>query len=233
MNGSSKKPADKHVSGKRQFPDQPPLVMSVNLSARQFEQPDLVDMIAHVLKESTFAPHLLKLEITESVMMVDMEATIEVLQRLRGLGARLAIDDFGTGYSSLAYLKRFPIDTLKIDRSFVSELGRDSESTAIVHAVLAFAKALSLTTTAEGIQTTQQLHHLRGLNCDRGQGYFFAKPLTADALAILLGSVPHWKAQEAWLMAPESHSVAVDTRHNALANASHPHYQSEPISSTV
>jgi diguanylate cyclase (GGDEF)-like protein len=204
------------------YPNNAPQVMSVNLSARQFQQPKLVETVAEVLRTTGLEPHRLKLEITESVMMADMEGTIATLHKLRGLGARLAIDDFGTGYSSLAYLKRFPIDTLKIDKSFVNELGRDPESTAIVHAVLAFAKALSLTTTAEGVQTIQQLQHLRSLDCERGQGYFFARPLTSEALAALLESVPHWKHDDTWLAMgePSLPRVALATHPYAADNIS-------------
>jgi EAL domain-containing protein (putative c-di-GMP-specific phosphodiesterase class I) len=165
---------------------QPPLVMSVNLSARQFQHPTLIEDIARVLRETGLEPKTLKLEITESVVMQRAESTVATLQELKRLGVQLAIDDFGTGYSSLSYLKRFPVDTLKIDRSFVAGIEDDSQDTAIVNAVLALATALNLTVTAEGIETLEQLRRLHALGCDRGQGYYFAKPVPAAAMGALL-----------------------------------------------
>jgi len=120
------------------------------------------------------------------MMMEQGDTTIATLYRLKHLGIRLAIDDFGTGFSALSYLKRFPVDTLKIDRSFIKGLGHNREDTAIVHAVIAFAKALHLSVTAEGVETAEQLSQLRVLGCDRGQGYYFSEPLTADALDLLI-----------------------------------------------
>ncbi|MCL1473440.1 putative bifunctional diguanylate cyclase/phosphodiesterase [Argonema antarcticum] len=169
-----------------EYPDNPPLVVGVNLSAKQFQQPQFVDKIAHILNETGLNPQSLKLEITESMMMEQGDTTIATLYRLKHLGLRLAIDDFGTGFSALSYLKRFPVDTLKIDRSFIKGLGHNREDTAIVHAVIAFAKALHLSVTAEGVETAEQLSQLRVLGCDRGQGYYFSEPLTADALELLI-----------------------------------------------
>src|SRR5207237_10326123 len=134
----------------------PPLVLGVNLSACQFQDPFLVDEIQRTLESAGFDPRWLKLEITESVAMRDAEATIGTLRRLKDLGIQLAIDDFGTGYSSLSYLKRFPVDTLKIDRSFVDGLGDDPQDTALVRSVLGLAKTLHLSVTAEGIETAEQ-----------------------------------------------------------------------------
>jgi diguanylate cyclase (GGDEF)-like protein len=168
------------------YPDQPPLTMSVNLSARQFQHRELMDDIVTMLGRTRFAPHLLKLEITESVVMRDVEASTTTLRQMTALGIHLAIDDFGTGYSSLSYLKRLPVDTLKIDRSFVDGLGHDSHDEAIVRSVIALAKSLGLSVTGEGIETAGQLQRLRDLGCDDGQGYFFAKPLWADAARALL-----------------------------------------------
>jgi EAL domain-containing protein (putative c-di-GMP-specific phosphodiesterase class I) len=165
---------------------QPPLVMSVNLSARQLQHPMLIEDIGRVLHDTGLHPGTLKLEITESVVMQRAESTIATLHELKRLGVQLAIDDFGTGYSSLSYLKRFPVDTLKIDRSFVAGLEDDSQDTAIVNAVLALATALNLTVTAEGIESREQLRRLHALGCDRGQGYYFAKPLPASATSALL-----------------------------------------------
>ena len=130
----------------------------------------------------------MKLEITESVIMHDAEATILALNQLKHLGTRLAIDDFGTGYSSLSYLKRFPVDTLKVDRSFVKGLGQDSMDTAIVRSVVALAKALNLDVTAEGIETSAQHAELMALGCERGQGYLFSRPLPAAGIDALLSA---------------------------------------------
>jgi EAL domain-containing protein (putative c-di-GMP-specific phosphodiesterase class I) len=163
-----------------------PLTVSVNLSARQFQHPGLVDDIARVLDETGVDPRCLKLEITESVVMAHAETTVATLHRLKALGVQLAIDDFGTGYSSLSYLKRFPVDTLKIDRSFVDRLGYSTQDEAIVQSVVALAQTLKLSLTAEGIETEQQLAKLRTLGCDRGQGYYFARPLPANEVTALL-----------------------------------------------
>jgi diguanylate cyclase (GGDEF)-like protein len=161
-------------------------MMGVNLSARQFQQPELLTTIQRTLRAARLEPSSLKLEITESVLMADAQSTVETLQSLKALGIGLAIDDFGTGYSSLAYLKLFPVDTLKVDRSFVDGLGEDPQDTAIVHSVVALAKALGLSVTGEGIETDRQRELLRDLGCERGQGYFFARPCPAADLEPLL-----------------------------------------------
>jgi diguanylate cyclase (GGDEF)-like protein/PAS domain S-box-containing protein len=162
-----------------------PLRISVNLSPKQFKHSGLADDIVRALDQAGLDPRSLKLEITETAAMEDAEATIATLQQLKALGIQLAIDDFGTGYSALSYLKRFPVDTLKLDSSFVEGLGRDAENTAIVRAILAFAKALNLTVTAEGIETPEQLQHLLDLECDCGQGYHFGRPVSAEALDMM------------------------------------------------
>jgi diguanylate cyclase (GGDEF)-like protein/PAS domain S-box-containing protein len=172
----------------QRHPSTPPLVMSVNLSARQFQQPDLVHEIGEALRQSGLDPGSLKLEITETVVMHDAASTLAKLQALKELGIRIAIDDFGTGYSSLSYLRRFPVDTLKIDRSFVSGVGADTEDLAIVRAVVQVARSLNLSVTAEGIETAKQLAQLHSLGCDRGQGDYFAKPLPAEAMDAFLAS---------------------------------------------
>jgi diguanylate cyclase (GGDEF)-like protein len=169
-----------------QYPSTPPLIMSVNLSARQFQHPRLVEDIADILSETGLQRRVLKLEITESVVMQKAESTVATLRELKDLGIDLAIDDFGTGYSSLSYLKQFPVDTLKIDRAFVDGLGHDPHDTAIVEAVIALAKALNLTVTGEGIETAEQRSRLRLLGCDRGQGYYFSMPLPTEAVSKLL-----------------------------------------------
>jgi EAL domain-containing protein (putative c-di-GMP-specific phosphodiesterase class I) len=169
-----------------EFPRTPPLVMSVNLSAKQFQHPRLVEEITDVLAASGLEAGCLKLEITESVVMQDAPATLAKLRQLKDLGIRLAIDDFGTGYSSLGYLKRFPVDTLKIDRSFVKGLSHEGGDSAIVRAVVTVAKSLNMDVTAEGIETDAQRLELKALGCDQGQGFLFARPAAAEHLKSLL-----------------------------------------------
>lgn len=164
------------------------LEISVNLSARQFRQPLLVDDIAQILDDTQLPPASLKLEITESVVMEAADTTAMKLHELKALGVQLAIDDFGTGYSSLSYLKRFPVDTLKIDRAFITGLGLDAEDTAIVHAVTRLAQTLGLSVTAEGVETADIVAQLRRLGCEYAQGYFWAKPLPSDEVAALLAA---------------------------------------------
>jgi EAL domain-containing protein (putative c-di-GMP-specific phosphodiesterase class I) len=173
------------------FPTEPPRAMSVNLSARQFQHAGLLDDITRVLSRTQLDPHTLKLEITESVVMQDVDASVTTLHALTALGIHLVIDDFGTGYSSLSYLKRLPVDTLKIDRSFVDGLGRDIHDDAIVRSVIALGQSLNLSVTGEGIETRAQLSRLQVLGCDEGQGYYFARPLWPDAAAALLGRTTH------------------------------------------
>ena len=155
------------------------LLVRVNLSARQIGQPDLLSQVMSILGETGVDPGQLCLEITETTVMADAESSLEVLEKLRGLGVELAIDDFGTGYSSLSYLKRFPVHVLKIDRSFVDGLGHDPDDTAIVQAIMVLASSLGLSVTAEGVETDTQLAELVRLGCDRVQGYLFARPETA------------------------------------------------------
>ena len=170
------------------YPGEPRLLMSVNLSARELQQPDLVEHVAAVLDETGLAPACLRLEITESVLMDDAPATEAVVRALRALGVRLAIDDFGTGYSSLAYLRRFPVHTLKVDRSFVTPLDRDEQATAIVRAVTALGHALGMEVTAEGVETAAQWSRLSAIGCNYGQGYHFARPAPAEAMSALLAT---------------------------------------------
>ncbi|MDP9381051.1 MAG: bifunctional diguanylate cyclase/phosphodiesterase [Chloroflexota bacterium] len=169
-----------------QYPSEPPLVMGVNLSVRQFQHAQLVTEVSKILKESGLDAHRLQFEVTESVVMENAESTIKRMQGLKALGVQLAIDDFGTGYSSLSYLKRFPIDTLKIDRSFIDGLGQDLEDTAIVQAVITLAKTLRVQVTAEGVETAEQVRHLKSLGCDLAQGYYFSEPLSAESAGALL-----------------------------------------------
>ncbi len=165
----------------------PPLMLSVNVSACQFRQPNLVEEVHRTLQETGLDPRCLKLEITESVMMHDA-AAVAALWELKDSGIELAMDDFGTGYSNLSYLKRLPIDTLKIDRSYINGLSYDAEDAAIVHATVAFARALNLNVTAEGIENAEQVARLRELGCELGQGYHFAKPLPSNEATELLAA---------------------------------------------
>jgi diguanylate cyclase (GGDEF)-like protein len=176
-------------------PKWPRLTMSVNLSGGQLGQRDLVDLIGSALTEADLPSEDLQLEMTESVLMDDAPTTIKVLQSLKDLGVRLSIDDFGTGYSSLAYLRRFPVDVLKIDRTFVDGLGKDLEDSAIVAAVVNLADTLGFTTIAEGVETELQRDCLVGLGCTRAQGFLFARPVAAaeaeialDQAAVAVGS---------------------------------------------
>ena len=153
--------------------------VTVNISIRQFQQKELVEMVSRALEVSGLPARCLILEITESFMMQDTEATIVKLQLLRDLGVRLAIDDFGTGYSSLSYLQRFPIDILKIDKSFIDKLGQGSEGSAVAKAIIMMGDSLNLKTIAEGIEHPEQIAELQSLGCAAGQGYHFARPLTA------------------------------------------------------
>jgi diguanylate cyclase (GGDEF)-like protein/PAS domain S-box-containing protein len=158
------------------------LTIRVNLSARQIAQSSLVDLVVDAMAAGGIEPASLCLEITETALMADPAAGLKVLQDLRALGVRLAIDDFGTGYSSLSYLKRFPVDVIKIDRSFVDGLGIDPEDTAIVTAIISLGRALGLRVVAEGVENPRQLAELRRLGCDRGQGFMFSPPRPADLL---------------------------------------------------
>jgi len=164
----------------------PPVRVSVNLSPRQLSDADLLDEVRAVLADTGLQPDLLELEVTESSVMHNVERALQVLGSLKAMGVRLAIDDFGTGYSSLAQLKRFPIDTLKVDRSFIRELPADTEDKAIAEAIIAMGKTLSLTVVAEGVETPEQKAFLRERACDQMQGYHFSKPIAADAFAELL-----------------------------------------------
>jgi diguanylate cyclase (GGDEF)-like protein/PAS domain S-box-containing protein len=163
-----------------------PITMSVNVSGRQLQHPAFVAEVAAVLASTGLAPELLTLELTESVLMQDAEAATAVLVELKSLGVRLAIDDFGTGYSSLNYLRRFPIDELKIDRSFVASLDDGPTHSAVVLSILRLGETLQLETVAEGIEEASQLAALRGLGADLGQGYLFARPLDAVAVTDLI-----------------------------------------------
>lgn len=168
------------------FPKQSDLVISVNLSSQQFSMPGLHDCMQQILDETQLPPSQLKLEMTESMLMENAASVVTVLRRLRALGIQLAIDDFGTGYSSLSYLSRFPINTLKIDRSFVSNINKNSDSWEIVRTIHLLAHNLGMNVTAEGVETAAQVQQLLKMECEYGQGFFFAQPLSADAVTALL-----------------------------------------------
>ncbi len=170
------------------YPEEPLLTMAVNISARQIDGEGLTQTVRQALRDTGLPARTLVLEITESVMMQDTEAAIARLQDLKALGVRLAVDDFGTGYSSLSYLARFPIDVLKIDKSFVDGVGAQEKETELAQAIVDMARALHMEVVAEGIERAEQLMRLRSLRCDFGQGYYFAHPLDEDAIDDLLRS---------------------------------------------
>jgi len=172
------------------------LTMSVNVSAKQLLQPHLVDEMSTLLRETALPPEALKLEITESAVMADPAAAAEMLQQIKSLGVRLAIDDFGTGYSSLSYLHRFPLDTLKIDRSFISGAADGSEGMEIARTIMPMAKNLRLDVVAEGVETIEQVGLLRRLQCKYAQGYYFSKPLAPEEVPPLLAEEPSWEMQK-------------------------------------
>ena len=163
-----------------------PVCMAVNLSPRQFSDENLLSDIASVLRETGMAPELLELEITESMVMGNIERAAKQLTAIKQMDVRLAIDDFGTGYSSLAQIKRFPIDTIKVDRSFIRDIQQNPEDRAITQAIIAMGKSLSLTIVAEGVETQEQQTFLRDHACDEMQGFYFSKPVAPDQFAELL-----------------------------------------------
>jgi diguanylate cyclase (GGDEF)-like protein len=168
------------------------LTISVNLGSSQFRQPGLLQQIDEVLQETNLNASSLKLEITENIIMENHESATVILSQLRGLGIQLVIDDFGTGYSSLGRLHRFPIDILKIDRSFVSKIGTNGKNFEIAETIITLAQKLGVEVTAEGVETVAQLAQLRGLNCAYGQGYFFSQPLDTEAIEGLMMAQPQW-----------------------------------------
>ena len=169
-----------------QFPANLPLAISVNISGKQFSQSDLSEQIEQILQETSLDPRSLKLEITESAIVENAESATVMLAQLRQLGIQLYMDDFGTGYSSLSYLHRFPIDMLKIDRSFVSRMSFDNENAEIVRTIVTLAHNLGMSVTGEGVETAEQLALLKALKCEYGQGYFFSKPMDSEAATALI-----------------------------------------------
>jgi EAL domain-containing protein (putative c-di-GMP-specific phosphodiesterase class I) len=160
--------------------------IAVNISALEFHQPNFVDGVRDILARSELAATYLELEITESVLMHDADASAAILQQLKDMGVKLAVDDFGTGYSSLSYLKLFPIDVLKIDQSFVNDITSATDDGSIVSAVIAMGNSLKLRVIAEGVENAVQLAFLKARHCDEGQGYYFSPPLMAEQFAALL-----------------------------------------------
>jgi EAL domain-containing protein (putative c-di-GMP-specific phosphodiesterase class I) len=160
--------------------------MAVNFSVRQFDRADLPAVVGEVLAETGMPAGQLCLEMTESVLMTDTEENLAALVRLKALGISLAIDDFGTGYSSLAYLRRFPVDTLKIDRSFVEQLGEQDDDAALARTIVQLGRSLGMSTVAEGIEEYGQLAALREMGCTYAQGYYFSRPVPAAEAGRLL-----------------------------------------------
>jgi EAL domain-containing protein (putative c-di-GMP-specific phosphodiesterase class I) len=166
----------------------PALTVAVNLSGRQFHHQSLVEKVREILKGTGLQPHHLDLEITETYAMLNAEFTIAILKELKAMGVRISIDDFGTGYSSLSHLKHFPIDTLKIDRSFVKDLATDPKEEAIISAIIVLAHSLGMDVVAEGVETPEELAILRKHHCDKMQGFLFSRPIPPKDLEALLRS---------------------------------------------
>lgn len=172
----------------KQFPTSLPLTISVNFSAKQITQPDVFKEVKHILQETGLKPSSLKLEITETLLVDNFELATTVFSQLTALNVELHMDDFGTGFSSLSYLHRLPIKTLKIDRSFITNIGSRGENLEIVRAIVTLAHNLNMSVTAEGIETVEQLAQLKALQCDYGQGYFFLPPVECTEVEILLAA---------------------------------------------
>jgi EAL domain-containing protein (putative c-di-GMP-specific phosphodiesterase class I) len=167
----------------------PRIRIAINVSAVELRDKEFVEYVRLVLAESELPPHLLELELTETFLMQDSSSTAVVLRTLKELGVRLALDDFGTGYSSLSHLKGFPIDTLKIDRAFVSEITTNAEDASIVRAVITLGKSLQIRVVAEGVESAEQLAKLQDCQCPEGQGFYFGRPVASDEVARMLGKI--------------------------------------------
>ncbi len=178
----------------KHMPTAIPISVSVNLSGQQLAQPDLIEQVEQMLGETGLDPRWLKLEITESVVMENAKSTVAMLSRLRALGLELHIDDFGTGYSSLSYLHRFPVDMLKIDRSFVSNMNVEDKNTEIVRTIIQLARNLGMGVVAEGVQTAEQFAQLKALGCEHAQGFYFSRPLDSKQAAALIAE-GRWRKQ--------------------------------------
>jgi EAL domain-containing protein (putative c-di-GMP-specific phosphodiesterase class I) len=183
-----------------------PLRVAVNLSAPQFSDDHLIELVAETLREFRLEASLLEVEVTESMVMRNAEHAARLLARLKEMGVHVAMDDFGTGYSSLAGLKRLPIDTIKIDRSFVQGLPGDNDDATLTQAIIAMAHSLRLKTVAEGVETREQLEFLRRHDCDEIQGYYFSRPLPIEAL---VETLRHHRARPPVMEAADARSIAV------------------------
>ena len=162
------------------------MVVAVNVSAVQFRRGDFEQSVLTALEQSGLAPQYLEIELTESVLLYDMDIMMSLMSRLKNLGVKLAIDDFGAGYSSLSYLKKFKVDRLKIDQSFVRDIARDPEDRAIVSAIVQMARSLHLRSIAEGVETAAQLEFLSEQGCDEAQGYFYSRPIPPEAFEVFV-----------------------------------------------
>ncbi len=191
----------------KQAPQKLPLSMSINLSGKQLAQETITEQVKQILRRTGVDPRQIKLEITESVVMENIETATDTLNQLRALGIQLSIDDFGTGYSSLSYLHRLPVNTLKIDRSFVIQMMKNNENAEIVRTIVSLAKTLSMNVIAEGVETVEQLEHLQKLECNNGQGYLFAKPLKVEEAHALVTQLNTWQAFEAFAKLPFNNEV--------------------------
>ncbi|MEA5508844.1 PAS domain S-box protein [Crocosphaera sp. UHCC 0190] len=176
-----------------QFPEFPDLKVSVNLSSKQLRYTNLIDTLDRILEKTQLESHFLKVEITESLLMENIQAATEILLQIKRRRIEICLDDFGTGYSSLSYLHRFPVNTLKIDRSFVMRMEKNNENSEIIRAIISLAHILDMEIIAEGVETASQLAQLKQLGCEQGQGYFFAKPLPKDQVEVLLRSSRIWE----------------------------------------
>jgi EAL domain-containing protein (putative c-di-GMP-specific phosphodiesterase class I) len=163
------------------------LKMAVNISGKQLKHPKFLEMLTTIVQETGVDPTNLELEFTESVIMENVDNTVEIFRRLKEMGIQLSIDDFGTGYSSLNYLKHFPVDRIKIDKSFVTDVYHNQSDAAIIEAIVSMAQSLSLRVVAEGVENSDQLHSLTKLGCDEVQGFYLAMPMHAEALEGKLG----------------------------------------------
>ncbi|MGV0025406.1 EAL domain-containing protein [Phormidesmis priestleyi] len=188
------------------FPQDPPLSISVNLSSRQFSQPSLIGQIRQLLTDTGLDAHSLKLEITESAIMENTESAMDMMLQLKAMGIQLSVDDFGTGYSSLGYLYRFPMDLLKVDRSFISRVDVDGEKLELVRTIITLAWNLGMDVVAEGVETTKQLAQLKALKCEYAQGYLFAKPLNRKDAETLM-SLDHPFQHLAQVLPPNGRAI--------------------------
>ncbi|MBA2689328.1 MAG: EAL domain-containing protein [Burkholderiales bacterium] len=197
------------------------LSMAVNLSARQFRQQDVPALVRTILSDSGLAAPYLELELTESVLMQDSETVADALRELKEIGVMLSLDDFGTGYSSLSYLKRFPIDVVKIDRSFITDVTSNADSASLTRAIITMAQSLKMKTVAEGVETEDQLGFLNSNQCDAIQGYYFSRPLPNKQMVALLYEGKHIVANSVELKAADRTVLFVDDDHEAIAALNH------------